>query len=77
MFFAYSILNYDSQPYINYSNYIPFYMSGPFLISVFLISLTFKDAYGTKVSEPVEEVKEDNGLVFEEIKEVPMEEIEL
>lgn len=77
MFFAYSILNYDSQPYINYSNYIPFYMSGPFLISVFLIGLTFKDAYGTKVSEPVEEVKEDSGLVFEEITEAPMEEIEL
>ena len=74
-FFAYSIFNYDSQPYINYSNYVPYYMSGPFLICLFLISLTYKDAYATKKVETIEleaeesiTITSDDGVEMEEIK---------
>ena len=40
-FFAYSILSYDMQPYIYFSDYIPFYFSGPFMIVMFMFGYTF------------------------------------
>ena len=41
-FGLYAIFSYESQPYVNYSNFTPYYMSGPFLICLFLIGYTFK-----------------------------------
>lgn len=37
-----ALFNYDMQPYVHYSNYIPFYISGPFMLLLFLFGYTFK-----------------------------------
>ncbi len=49
VFFGYSIVNYDMQPYVYYSNFIPFYENGLFLVALFLIGYVFTGAYPKKV----------------------------
>lgn len=39
-FVIYSGTVYDSQPYVYYMNFIPYYMCGPFLVVIFLIGHT-------------------------------------
>lgn len=40
-FLGYSLINYDMQPYLYYENFIPFYISGPFLIVLFIFGYSF------------------------------------
>ena len=58
-FFGYSLINYDMQPYVLYSNYIPFFLSGPFFVVLFLIGYSFKLKIATEKEEQVEN-SEDN-----------------
>lgn len=42
-FLTFTLIAYDAQPYINYMNYIPYYMTGPFLICIFLMGYVFRE----------------------------------
>lgn len=57
VFYGYSFLNYDSQPFIFYSTFTPFYLNGLFLVTLFLYGYVYKKAH-EKVEEPKEEVVE-------------------
>ncbi len=67
VFFGYSIINYDMQPYVYYSNFIPFYENGLFFVALFLMGYVFTGAYPHKAKveaveaqpEVVEETKEE------------------
>ena len=52
-FFVFIFITYDPQPYINYENYIPYYMNGPFLLVIFLVGYTLNNK--EKVEEAVKE----------------------
>jgi hypothetical protein len=62
-YFGYCLINYDMAPYIYYSNFIPFFISGPFFIVLFLFGYSFK----LKAQE-VKEESEENKPYQKEIK---------
>lgn len=57
----YTIFCYESQPYVNYTNFTPYYMSGPFLICLFLLGYTFKTP--ELEVEQVKELENDNAEI--------------
>lgn len=59
------VFNYDMTPFVYYTNYIPIYMSGPFLIVIFMFGYTFK-INDKKAKEPVVEnviIKEEEDAI--------------
>ena len=54
-FFGYSFVNYDSYPFIFYSEFKPYYLNGLFLVSLFLYGYVYR-----KASLMKQEAKQDN-----------------
>ncbi|MBR0294594.1 MAG: hypothetical protein IJQ67_01655 [Bacilli bacterium] len=67
VFFGYSLINYDSQPYVYYSDLIPYYQHGLFLVCLFLYGYVYFKSFPAKVITK-EEIIEDSNLVEEEAK---------
>lgn len=63
VFFGYSSINFDSQPYMYYSNIIPFYQNGLFLICLYLYGYV----YSQSVPEKEKKTEENHEIVEEEI----------
>lgn len=57
--FSYTLLGYDGTPLINSDRLYPIYMFAPFIISLFLISYTFKKEEKESETAALEQQKED------------------
>jgi hypothetical protein len=59
---GYALINYDMQPYLYYQNFIPIYISGPFLIVLFFFGYSFNIKFNEQkeptATDEEEEVKE-------------------
>lgn len=68
-FLAYSVLNYDSTPFIFADDIFPMYESGIFMIMLLLFSYCYARSFKAKEAAPeiVEEKKEEEVLVDEEV----------
>lgn len=54
-FLLYSLINYDSQPYIYFSDYTPIYQNNLFLVVIFLFAYTFGE--GKKEVKTINEIE--------------------
>lgn len=69
-FFAFSLINYDATPYVFSKTLSPMYLSGPFLITLFLMGYAFYQSVMVKKAAVVPEVvkPEENAPIIEEEK---------
>ena len=57
--YGYSLINYDSEPYIFYSDLTPFHLNGLFLISLFLFGYVYHQANKVEKKKESEEKQEE------------------
>ena len=60
-FFGYSFVNYDSYPFIFYSDFKPYYLNGLFLVSLFFFGYTYRKANEKPIEE---ENQQQEGVVI-------------
>jgi hypothetical protein len=64
-FLIFTFITYDPEPYINYGNYVPYYMNGPFLLVLFLVGYTLNNKEKEEVVN--EEVIQEENIFIDTI----------